>query len=81
MFTLRDFLIFIAGGVMVHLLSHITLAVSGVLPVTVGGVEITPQVNMVAIVLNALITIGLLWWASRLPRCVEYQGDTRVYKA
>ncbi len=68
MFSFRDFLVFLAGGVMVHLLSHITLAVSGVLPVTVGGMEITSQINMVAIVINILIMVGLLWWANRLPK-------------
>lgn len=68
MFSLRDFIIFMAGAAMFHTVSHITLAYSGILPVTVGSMEITSQVNMVAILINALITVGLLWWASRLSK-------------
>ena len=68
MFSLRDYLIFLAGAATFHTISHLTLAFSGALPMVIGGVEVTSQLNILAIAINTLITIGLLWWASRLSK-------------
>lgn len=66
MLKLRDVLIFLAGAEFFHTLSHIILPYFVTLPIDIKFMMFTPALNVWAIILNALITIGLLWWASRL---------------
>lgn len=68
MITKRDVLIFLAGAMAFHTLSHLVLAVSGILPFTFFNIVWTQNKNTLAIVLNAIITFGLLWWAGKQQR-------------
>lgn len=66
MLKLRDVVIFIAGAEFFHTLSHIILPYFVTLPLNIKFMMFTPSLNVWAIVINAVITIALLWWASRL---------------
>lgn len=68
MITLRDAVMLAAGAEAFHTLSHVLLGVMVTLPlqVTWPRIAVTAQVNAVAIGVNALITVALLWWAVRL---------------
>lgn len=66
MLKLRDVLIFFAGAEFFHTLSHIVLPYFISMPLNMGFMTFTPILNTWAIVINALLTIILLWWASRL---------------
>lgn len=68
MCTKRDCLIFFAGAAAMHTISHIWLAYSNMLPITVWGMSITSQFNTTVIIVSTLITAVLLWWASKLPQ-------------
>ena len=68
MWTKREVIIFFAGVEAFHTLSHLSLSVSGVLPMRFFGFTVTTRLNAWAIVVNALITVALLWWARRLKR-------------
>lgn len=66
MWTKKDIIIFLAGAEAFHTLSHIVINFSGLLPITLFSITWTQSLNMLGIVINALITVGLLWWASKL---------------
>ncbi|KTD70030.1 MULTISPECIES: hypothetical protein [Legionella] len=66
MFKLRDVVIFFAGAEFFHTLSHIILPYFITLPLDMGFMMFTSKLNICAIIINAIITILLLWWASRL---------------
>lgn len=66
MCKLRDVVIFAAGAEFFHTLSHIILPYLVTLPVNMKFITLTPSLNMFAIIINAIITIALLWWARRL---------------
>lgn len=66
MFSLKNVLIFLAGAEFFHTLSHIILPYVINLPIVIKGIEFTSTVNLWVIVINAIITILLLWWASRV---------------
>lgn len=66
MLKLRDVVIFFAGAVFFHTLSHIMLPYFVRLPMDMGFMMFTPTLNIWAIVTSAILTIILLWWASRL---------------
>lgn len=68
MLKLRDVLIFLAGAEFFHTLSHIILPYFVSLPLQLSFMELTPNLNLIIIIINAIITILLLWWASRLSR-------------
>ena len=68
MWTKREVIIFFAGFEAFHTLSHLTLSVSGQLPMRVLGFTLTAGRNAWAIAVNAAITAALLWWARRLKR-------------
>lgn len=69
MWSKKDFIIFFAGVEAFHTVSHAIVAITGVLPLQFAFITWTQQLNIIAIVVNALITAGLLWWASRLKCC------------
>jgi len=62
----RDVVVFLAGAEAFHTLSHMVIQFTSMLPVTVWGIHWTPQLNLFGIVINGVITLGLLWWASKL---------------
>jgi hypothetical protein len=66
----RDAVIFLAGAEAFHTLSHVWLGLSGMLPMEISfpPITITPGLNLFAIVINALITVGLLYGAGRLTK-------------
>jgi len=66
MLSKRDIIIFFAGAEAFHTLVHILFSMAGTLPIKFFNFLLTPQLNMFAIVLNAIITIGLIWWAARI---------------
>lgn len=66
MLNRRDVIIFFAGAEFFHTLSHIILPYFITLPLDMNFMIFTHTVNIWAIVINALITIALLWWASRI---------------
>ena len=68
MWTKREIVIFFAGVEAFHTLSHLALSVSVQLPMRVFGFNVTTGRNAWAIVVNAVITAALLWWASRLKK-------------
>jgi hypothetical protein len=66
----RDALVFLAGAEACHTLSHVWLALSGMLPMEIQfpSMTITQGLNVFAIVVNALVTAGLLYGAKRLTK-------------
>lgn len=66
MFKLRDVIIFLAGAEFFHTLSHIILPYFITLPLNMGIMTLTSTMNISIIIINAIVTIALLWWASRL---------------
>lgn len=74
MFTTRDVVVFLAGAFFLHTVSHIifpyliTLPANFNLAVISPNIHIvwTPTLNLAVVIVSAVITIGLLWWANRL---------------
>jgi hypothetical protein len=66
----RNVLVFLAGAEAFHTLSHMWLAVSGLLPMEIHHptMTITQNLNVIAIVANALITAALLYGATRVAK-------------
>jgi len=62
----RDIIIFLAGAQAFHLLSHVLFMVSGILPIKIFGFTLTRENNTIITVINIIITVGLIWWASIL---------------
>lgn len=65
MFNKRETIIFFAGAEAFHTLSHILFAFTGTLPIRIFSFNWTGQLNSAGIVINALVTAALLWWASK----------------
>jgi hypothetical protein len=67
---LHDSLVFFAGAEACHTLSHVWLGLSGMLPMEIQfpSITITQGLNVFAIVVNAAITVGLLYGAKRLTK-------------
>lgn len=63
---LRDWVIFLAGAEFFHTLSHIILPYFISMPLNIGIMVLTTRFNFWIIVINAFITLGLLWWADKL---------------
>lgn len=68
MFSLRDFVIFLAGAEFFHTLSHLLLPYFISLPLDIKFIVLTTTMNIWVVAINALITIALLWWAKRLSK-------------
>jgi hypothetical protein len=69
MWSKKDYIIFFAGVEAFHTLCHIIISISGTLPIQFFFITWTQPLNIIGIVVNAVITLGLLWWASRLKCC------------
>ena len=67
-FTKKEWIIFFAGAEAMHTVSHALLYFSGGLPMTFYSWVITAQLNAWAVIINAFITIGLLWWAQAIAK-------------
>ena len=67
---LRDSLVFLAGAQAFHTLSHVYLGFSGMLPVEMHypSITVTQEMNVMAIVINGLITVGLLYAVRRVGK-------------
>lgn len=63
MFKLRDIVIFFAGAEFFHTISHIILPYFISLPIDMKFMVLTSTINVLAVIINAVITIALLWWA------------------
>lgn len=68
MCKLRDVVIFLAGAEFFHTLTHAILPFFVKLPLTISYITFTSSMNTWVIIINAVVTIALLWWASRLHR-------------
>lgn len=66
MFSFRDLIVFLAGAEFFHTLSHIILPFFITLPMNFKYVVLTNNMNMFAIIINAIITLLLLWWSYKL---------------
>ena len=66
MFTTKELVIFFAGAEAFHTISHILIGYLHILPIKLFSITWTQQLNFWAILINAAITVVLLWWASRL---------------
>ncbi len=64
MWTKKDSLIFLAGAVAFHALSHLTIHFANILPLQFYCITLTHNLNVYIIIFSTLITIALLWWAS-----------------
>lgn len=63
---LRDIVIFFAGFEFFHTIAHSYFAF--IVPLDLKYIHLTHSLNTWAIVINALITLALLWWAKKLGR-------------
>ncbi len=61
---LRDIVLFFAGFEFFHTMTHVFF--SFLVPLDLKFIILTPTLNTWSIVINALITLALLWWAKRL---------------
>lgn len=66
MFSFRDLIVFLAGAEFFHTLSHIILPFFITLPMDFKFIVLTNNINMFAIIINAIITLLLLWWSFKL---------------
>lgn len=66
MLTLKNVLIFFAGFEAYHALMHVMLPFLVDLPLQMKGFVLTPSLNTWGIVVNGIIALALLWWASRV---------------
>jgi hypothetical protein len=64
----RCLLVFFAGAAAFHAFSHFMLIFTGLLPITVWGITLTPMLNYVAIG-SSLLLCGLLLWLAKDRKC------------
>ena len=58
----KSVVIFLAGAMAFHLLSHIVMYFAHILPMSFFGIMQTDQLNAYIIAISAVITVALLWW-------------------
>jgi len=63
MYSKRDLAIFSAGALASHTFSHIFMQFSHTLPIRVFSYTFTAHTNVMAILINALATVGMLYLA------------------
>ena len=66
MWSTKEIVIFLAGAEAFHTLSHYFLAQFIPFPMQIWSFRFTKQYNTYAIIINAIITIALLWWSQQL---------------
>ena len=65
MWSKKEILIFLAGAQTFHTLSHIIIALTDTLPIKFWSITWTQQLNLIAITMNFIVMLGLLWWAAK----------------
>jgi hypothetical protein len=70
MWSTKDFIIFFAGAQAFHTFGHIMISIFCTLPMQC-FITMTSQLNMWLMIINALVTLILLWWASQLKCCSQ----------
>lgn len=68
MFSFRDVVVFLAGAEFFHTISHIFFGYFVRLPIDMKVMVLTPTLNLWATIINAAITIFLLWFSTKLKR-------------
>jgi len=63
MFSWRDLIVFLAGAEFFHTIAHIILPHIVIFPLHFKHIIFTKDLNALAIVVNGVITLLLLWWA------------------
>lgn len=66
MWSTREIIIFLAGAQTFHTLSHIIFALSRTLPIKFWFITWNQQLNLIAIIINVIVMVGLFWWLSKL---------------
>ncbi len=66
MFSKRDLLIFFAGVEAFHAWSHLLFYFSGLLPLHIFFITLTPQLTLLAALFNGAVSVGLLMWAAKI---------------
>jgi hypothetical protein len=66
MWSLKEFVIFLAGASTFHTLSHMLIGYMGILPINFLNITWDQRLNFIAIIANAGITALLFWWAYTL---------------
>lgn len=66
MCSLRDVVVFLAGAFFLHTLSHFLLPYFFSFPIHMKAMELTTGMNLWMIVINAIITIALIWLAAKM---------------
>jgi hypothetical protein len=64
----RDIVIFLAGALALHTISHISLAYAVDLPLSTKYGILTPVLNLWTIVFSGFLTVALICLAARLKR-------------
>jgi hypothetical protein len=64
----RDAIIFLAGALAFHTLTHLALMYSRLLPFKMYGIPVTVGLNNFAVLFGTIGTIALLWWADKLSK-------------
>lgn len=65
---LRDFVIFLAGAEFFHTISHLFMPYLVEFPFQTNFIVLTTENNLHYTVINAVITIILIWWARKLKK-------------
>jgi len=68
MLSKRDFLIFLAGAMFLHTLSHLMGAFIFTFPYDFKFIVLTSNMNLWIIIISAVLTLLFLWWAERLSK-------------
>lgn len=61
----KDCLIFLAGAAAFNAVIHAIFAYAGTFPFHYMTMEWTQQMNMISIIVNAVVSVGLLWLAHK----------------
>ncbi|MBI4146593.1 hypothetical protein HY489_04615 [Candidatus Woesearchaeota archaeon] len=61
-------LIFLAGMEAFHTLSHLLISFTNIFPLHIFGITFTRELNIAAFAINALVTLGLLYWVAKTKK-------------
>lgn len=64
MWSTREIIIFCAGAQAFHTISHLLLGNFCNLPIQFRSFSFTKELNLYASIINAVITVLLIWWAN-----------------
>lgn len=68
MFSLRDFVVFLAGVAFLHTISHLFLAYMVTLPMDFRFMVLTPGINTGAVIVSGIVTVVLIVIAARMAK-------------